>query len=338
MSDIRQLIRTFFEGRFSENTQRIFGRWLLFTAADDEKAQAMEELWNERTDRADTRTMDDLQRLREGITVSDGTARRSHRVHLWRRAAAAAVLMLLVSGVTYVATRHFSAPRVEQETLVQVSVPYGETRSVVLNDSTHVVLNAGSTLIYPKQFKADTRQVYLTGQANFDVHADAEHPFIVKTQCIDVQVLGTRFGVEAYADHDVVRTILQKGSVRVAVNDSTRQSGNSSYILTPDQCLEYAKSSGRVNIIDPVDAERLLRWGTGYLTFTKASFTDIIAVLERRFDVNIVCGSIDKMNGSYYVKFHPDETLDDIFAVLGELSTPFKYRRNGHTIYIQPQQ
>ena len=80
-------------------------------------------------------------------------------------------------------------------------------------------MNAGSVLKYPKEFKGDTREVYLTGEAFFDVVKNPARPFIIHTSSIDVKVLGTKFNVKAYPNDKTVETSLVQGSVEVFVKN-----------------------------------------------------------------------------------------------------------------------
>ena len=85
-----------------------------------------------------------------------------------------------------------------------LNVPYGEKYSIVLPDGTKVFLNAGTTLRYPDHFEGGSREVYLNGEAYLEVTKDAEHPFVVKTEEVEVKVLGTVFNVNAYPEGEWV--------------------------------------------------------------------------------------------------------------------------------------
>ena len=86
--------------------------------------------------------------------------------------------------------------------MLECYVGNGEKQVITMSDSTTVILNSGSVLIYPENFGADEREVYLTGEAIFDVTKDASHPFIVKTSDFSIKVLGTLFNVCSYPEAD----------------------------------------------------------------------------------------------------------------------------------------
>ncbi len=108
----------------------------------------------------------------------------------------------------------------EMNTLV---IPYGSRSVVTLSDGTRVWLNAGSRLIYPSKFVDKSREVFLVGEAFFDVKENKNQPFVVKTIDVQVEVLGTRFNVMAYPEDFAVQTVLEEGSVEIKSNGAGRK-------------------------------------------------------------------------------------------------------------------
>ena len=95
-----------------------------------------------------------------------------------------------------------------------LTVPYGKRFDIVLSDNTHVFLNAGSSLRYPVNFiKGKNREVFLEGEAFFEVTKDTQHPFVVNAHEINVRVLGTKFNVSAYPESLATKTVLVEGAV-----------------------------------------------------------------------------------------------------------------------------
>ena len=141
---------------------------------------------------------------------------RNRRLYLTRTFAAAAAVVLLCLSV-------WTAYLYMQPATIQTVSTLAETRTVRLPDGTSVTLNHYSSLSYPERFKSDNREVELSGEAYFEVSKDPKHPFIVQTETIDVQVLGTHFNVDAYPDNPDVKTTLLTGSVAVSnKNNSVR--------------------------------------------------------------------------------------------------------------------
>ena len=185
-------------------------------------------------------------------------------------------------------------------------------------------------LVYPQTFKgADTRTVYLTGEAGFDVAADPEKPFIVQTTHLDVRALGTSFMVEAYLNETETRATLEKGSIGVDV----RSEQGKSFILKPNEQLIYNILNRSINI-RTVNAAQTAREKSGYILFENAPFTHIVNELERRFGISIQYEVGAYVDGRYNIKFSPHETLDHAMRVLSELLV-VDYDIQGKTVYLR---
>ncbi|WP_428229357.1 FecR family protein [Flavobacterium sp.] len=97
-----------------------------------------------------------------------------------------------------------------------LKVPYGKRFKLTLSDGTVVSLNSGTTLRYPEQFGINgKRNVYLTGEAFFEVAKDKQHPFIVNVNQVDIEVLGTKFNISAYPENPTVNSTLVEGSIQM---------------------------------------------------------------------------------------------------------------------------
>ena len=136
---------------------------------------------------------------------------KSHTRHLTliRTFSAAAAVALLCLSV-------WTAYLYMQPAAIQTVSTLAETRTVRLPDGSSVMLNHYSSLSYPEKFKSDKREVELNGEAYFEISKDKKHPFIVQTETMDIQVLGTHFNVDAYQNNPDVKTTLLSGSVAVS--------------------------------------------------------------------------------------------------------------------------
>lgn len=333
-ADINEMMRTFFGNHFSRDVRKKFNWWLVHSE-EDERDEAMAELWEHSARETDLTTLDDLNRLKDQLQAKQRRAAKRKRVLLL---SAAAIALLLVSSITtfFWSKKYFYAQHSGQE-FVQVIVPDGETRSMVLDDSTHVFVNGGSLLIYPKEFTSDTRTVFLlNGEANFAVAKDPKRPFVVETQHISITALGTQFDVDTYPESRLVTTVLKEGQTKVVINDRRGQATTEQYLMEPNQMLSYDKETGKVQITS-IDADQHASWTKGNLIFRAASFEEIMHTLEHRYGVHIICDQLHKMSGSYYVKFRSSESLEKVLDVLNNVSTHFTYRRQGNKVHIMPQ-
>lgn len=168
-----------------------------------------------------------------------------------------------------------------------LSVPYGKRFELKLSDGTNVHLNAGTSLKYPVNFiEGENRKVFLKGEAYFDVAKDANHPFIVNANDMDVRVLGTQFNVSSYPEDDNINTVLVEGSVSIYKNGESYNQETST-ILNPGFKAVWLKSNHQVSI-EKADIEMHTAWIEGRIIFRRTPFEDIIKKLERHYDVVII--------------------------------------------------
>uniref|UniRef100_A0AB33JBU6 FecR family protein n=1 Tax=Prevotella sp. GTC17260 TaxID=3236796 RepID=A0AB33JBU6_9BACT len=329
--DIQAVIRQYCKNKFSVLTQKKFAWWLLNNQNHSAQEDTMELLWNETKEETSAETIEDLQRIKAVMHHRTPTTR------YVRLGIAATLLIFFSSMTTILLLKRFEHVEKEDVRLVQITVPNGTTRQVILSDSTVATINGGSTLIYPSQFNSATRTVFLTGEANFSIHKDTLQPFIVQTEQLSVKALGTIFNVLANPDSRWVSTTLKEGKTEVALQQqSSGQPTNPKYLMTPDHKLIYNKISKEVTIVT-VDARQVLSWTQGTLTFDAIDFQEVVSRLQHRYNVHIVCHNVRDIKGLYHVKFRPDESLHCILKVLSNICTPFDYVQKGDSIYITPR-
>lgn len=205
----------------------------------------------------------------------------------------------------------------ELSTLQEVSVPGGQCVDLVLTDGTEVWLSSLTTLKYDPTFKGDNRTVYLDGEAYFEVKKDEHKPFIVKTGKGEVKVLGTKFNVEAYSSRDEFVTSLMEGSVLL-------QAGSNRVLLKPNQKAIYNKESFEISSIKDMDD---YSWHKGLITFTDASFGEIMQKFEKHYGYKIL---IDNAGLSTYRcsgKFRLSDGINYALDVLRK-TVDFSYEKD----------
>lgn len=164
-----------------------------------------------------------------------------------------------------------------------ITTPRGGQYALILSDGTKVMLNAASSLKYPASFSGNERKVELTGEAYFEVAHNASKPFKVVTQGQTVEVLGTHFDINSYADDASVNTTLLEGSVKV-----TSQAQQA--MLKPGQQSRVnLNSSGQnIKVIDGVDLEEAVAWKNGLFEFKNASIQQVMFNAARWYDLNVI--------------------------------------------------
>ncbi|SFA52694.1 FecR family protein [Pedobacter suwonensis] len=168
-----------------------------------------------------------------------------------------------------------------------ITTPIGGQYAVILPDGSKVWLNAGSSLKYPTAFAASGRNVTLTGEGYFEVaHMEGTKrrmPFTVtvlknQTQSEKVEVLGTHFNINAYADEPFINTTLLMGSVKVAL------SNNKTTLLKPGQLARLSNENIQVQ---QADTEMAVAWKNGEFVF-REDLRSAMRKVARWYDVEIV--------------------------------------------------
>ncbi len=189
-------------------------------------------------------------------------------------------------------------------------VPYGKRTTIILSDQTKVWLNSGSRLIFPASFTEKKREVYLDGEAMFEVSHDKTHPFIVNTRDIDVEVLGTIFNLSAYGDDSLINTVLVEGAVEIEYAGN-KILGRLSSSITPGTLASYNANTERLEE-KKINTQLYTSWRDGYLVFEQQPLGDIVKKIARYYDVEIVLddpalayetfsGNLDLQNSAFEV-------------------------------------
>lgn len=158
---------------------------------------------------------------------------------------------------------------------LKLATPSGGQYEAVLPDGTRVWLNAASTLKFPSSFSGKDRIVTLSGEAYFNVSKDKTHPFKVRTARQEVEVLGTHFNVNSYADEPTVNTTLFEGSVKI----------NDDILLVPGEQANLYKT-GKV-VVSKAGADAAA-WKDGKFAFEDTDLQTVLRQLARWYDVEIV--------------------------------------------------
>ncbi|MBK6938333.1 MAG: FecR family protein [Chitinophagaceae bacterium] len=238
----------------------------------------------------------------------------------------------------------------EKEIKNEISTRNGNRTRIQLLDGSTVWLNAGSKLDYGKDFGGAKREVYLTGEAFFDVAKNPEKPFIIHTNAIDVKVIGTQFNVRCYPTDKMVETSLIKGSVEVLVKNRGEK-----WVLRPNEKLlveniSYQPLKKERNVAEPVRARKVFvaikpltyqnndsvsveaAWVKNWLSFKDESFAEVAQKMERWFDVEFEFRNESVKELSMYGTF-TSESLQQALEAL-EFSFGFKYAIQGKKVII----
>lgn len=197
---------------------------------------------------------------------------------LWRRLAAVAALFAII--FTAYIVWPFLHEKLFYQQLTIFKVPDYQRKQIVLDDGSMVVLNSGSELKYPKLFKGNTREVYLFGEAYFDIQHETSRPFLIHSGTVLTTVLGTAFNIkEDKFDHTITVTVT-RGKVSVANNSHLLG------VITPNQQISFNTINGS-HFQKNVDSKIAVAWKESVIYFNNITFAAAVTELQERFKVKI---------------------------------------------------
>jgi len=206
-----------------------------------------------------------------------------------------------------------------------LSTPRGGQYFIKLVDGSKVWLNAGSSLKFPSAFSKTHRDVELKGEAYFEIAKDSSRPFNVKTETQILQVLGTHFNVNAYADENVVATTLLEGSVEISQLKTGRKQ-----LLKPGQQARL----GTDILVANVDAEQFIDWKNGYFKFSRENIQSIMRKISRWYDVDVKYeGRIT--NEGFVGTIQRSKDISEVLKTL-KLTGEINFKIEGKTITVLP--
>jgi ferric-dicitrate binding protein FerR (iron transport regulator) len=223
---------------------------------------------------------------------------------------AGAVLFGLVIGIYTSSLKTFKKP-----VYYETNTPKGSVSEMVLPDSSLIILNGGSTIKYSYNGQKGIREVFLNGEAWFDVHKNRKKPFVVHTACYDVIVTGTRFNIKSYASDKSFTTTLEEGEV--VINGTEKFKLAESITLVPGEQFVFDRDIKEVNI-KKININQVTSWKDNKLIFVNTSMKEAIVLLERKYGVDIEVNNSEILDLHVYATFE-DETIIELLEYLKDL-------------------
>jgi transmembrane sensor len=235
---------------------------------------------------------------------------------------------MIVENKNGILTYQEKAPASNELLFNILSTANGQTYGMVLADGSKVWLNAGASIRYPVAFTGNERKVEVTGEAYFEVAHQANKPFIVhvsdqKGGRMDVQVLGTRFNINAYHDEKAIKTTLLEGSVRINL-------GNSQTLLKPGQQAQV--SNGITEVFRDANVDATIAWKNGRFNFEDADIDGVMRQLTKWYNIRVVYEG-PKPTRKFKGEMERNLTLPQVLKAL-EITTGIQFRIEGRTLVI----
>ncbi|QNN40601.1 FecR family protein [Pedobacter roseus] len=272
-----------------------------------------------------------FERIKSQINIpgeSNLIVRKSKSSYIWLKIAAV-LAIALAAVLLYNRGNIFST----QPDLLSVQTKAAEVKTIVLADGSTVKINAGSSLKYPARFKNDTREVYLSGEAFFEVQKDAAHPFIVHTEQLAIKVLGTQFDVKAYKNDTFTETTLIRGKVSVSLENNSDQT----FILKPNDKFILSNGKGSVSqltLFNGAGADKIVEtaWLNHELIFKNNRFDEVAKLFERWYGIKVNFKE-PELKAIQFTGHFEKESLTEALNVL-KLIENFNYSVKGKNVYI----
>lgn len=239
----------------------------------------------------------------------------------WSRLAASlAGLIILCSALFYIYTSR-------QDNPVTYQTAYGQNSTFILPDSSVVTLNGNTRLTHSENWNSNkTREVWLEGEAFFEVRNNQKTRFVVHTSRLDVEVLGTKFNV--FNRGEKANVVLNSGKVKVKISSET---DTSSVLLMPDEALEFHREKNTVSKRQ-VKAEVLTSWRNKILVFENTPLYKVKEMIENTYGVEVMFSenvdATEELAGTI-----PTDNLEVLLTVLAK-SSNLQITRNNDKIII----
>ena len=302
----KDILYRFFEGTTTIEEEESVRNWI--ESSDDNYADFLRE-----------------RKIYDALLLSTPSkiSRQSFHQHLtpWILSTVASIALLVIATGLF-----FYAESSKSQQYNTIIVPPGQRINLILADNTNVWLNANTTFRYPSKFARKNREVFLDGEAWFDVSKNKKKPFIVKTEQGEVRVTGTTFNLEAYSEYKNFVTSLFEGSVDIYQNNAKLAT------LKPNQKGMLQNDRYFISTIDNTDK---YLWRDGLIAFDNMKLEDILFELEKYFDIQIEINTKKLPQHRYTGKFRQADGVDYALRVL-QKSIHFSYNRDDEKqiIYI----
>ena len=242
-------------------------------------------------------------------------------IKVYQRVAAFLLIPILGLGIWYGVSQYQSASQYTETIATR-----GQKSQIVLADGTKVWLNSDSKIKYPGMFNKSQRDIYLEGEAFFEVSKNPHQPFIVHTSGVNVKVMGTKFNVRAYSDENLIETSLFEGKIDLMYNKE-KSSGEIKKLIKPGESFVYSKMEHQL-APNRFPGDEINGWKKNQLIFKDDTFNNLVRKVERWFDVKIVYDEKLFNDRRLTVELYEGERLERLMEIVSlTLSVDYKFEK-----------
>jgi len=327
---IKSIIIAHLDGKLKDEELKRLHQWLARSNDNQRYYARIKDIWESSTTDVNrlAETEKEWGRFLSRITENyqSNIFRFKTNIQIFYRFAAILIIGMVIGALVL---RHIT-PR--ESLFVSAVAPKGSVSQMVLADSTIVFLNAGSEIRYTHETRAKEREVFLEGEAWFDVTKKKNKSFIVHTSTYDVYVTGTKFNVKSYSEDNEVITTLEEGKVMITSSEKIRLS--EPVIMKPGEQVTLDKHSKEI-AVRKVNTSIYSSWKNNKLIFLNMDLAELIVLLERKYGVDI------QVDDPGILKYHytgtiKNETILEILEII-KYTLPIEYKIEGQTVHINKE-
>lgn len=339
-NDINGLLKRYLDGKCSAEESRLVETWLAKNGGENTEWEKMNDITRQQwlSDlygdvqksillKDENKNIEPAYRTGRNLNSSSGKV-------VWKLIVSMAAAFVLICGF-YVAWPTIQ-DQVSPVTYHELKAASGIRKLLVLDDGTRLWLNSGSSLKYPSRFKGKKREVYLQGEAYFEVAHNAEIPFIVHAGKLLTRVLGTTFNIRAYKDDPDVKVTLFTGKVEVTREINHKESNK--LILLPKQEATYRKDAGSLlkTTVNNSIINHHSAWKDGKLIFDETPVSEVLKRLSLAYDVKFILAN-EKINGCTITgSFNVNQNIEEILKSISiSMDGKFVREANQFTLIAQ---
>ncbi len=283
------------------------------TLSDEEIGDAMLKDWDEFLDARSCDMDESLMRMKADIDRRIEESRKPRR-SAWIKVVSLAATILLplfvVATVYLYLNGNYSGTDPRQSHVITAK---GERAKVMLPDGSEVSLNSDSNIGYYADYVDGKRKVRFTGEAYFNVSKDADHPFHITVQGLEIVVKGTSFNLLARPDDDFTEVALDNGSVELK-SDKTSDAVS----LTPGHVALVDRSTGDISVTKADDIAARSAWLRHELIFVNATPEELVSRIEDAYGITVSSAVKSALNDTFTGTL-PSDDLDEAYAVLSRV-------------------
>ncbi len=319
-----ELIFKVLNNETSESENMIFQDWINYSPQNQKIFLQIERLWK------NSKGVGDYYKINQEYawdTIYKKITKKPRQVIFQAvlKIAAIVAIAYLLGGLTI----YFIQPKPQQGIFtskeIYVKAPLGSKAEIELSDGTKVWLNSGSEVRYPTIFDRTKRDIYLTGEAFFDVEKNKQVPFFVHTNDVDIKVLGTSFNVKSYPEENLVETTLVEGLINI-----NKKGSNQILQLKPKEKATFIKDirdragAQQFVVTENIDTELYSSWKNGKFVFRREKFGDLTVKMERWYNVHITVEN-KKLYEERVTGAFENESIEQALEAL-KISVPFSFK------------